>query len=322
MAIESLDFEAPLIEIQKEIETLTGYPDDAGKAPEIARLREKLTQMRRDVYSTLTPLQKVMVARHPQRPYLLDFIHLLFEDIIEIHGDRRFADDPAMVTGMAWFHGRPVMIVGHQKGRDAKERIYRNFGMAKPEGYRKALRVMKIAEKFRRPILCFVDTMGAHPGMDAEDRGQSEAIAYNLREMARLDTPIIITVTGEGGSGGALAIAIGDEILMMENAIYSVISPEGCAAILYKDAGRADEAAAALKLTAGDLLKLGLVDHIIPEPPGGAHSDHKEAAEFLGEALSKSLARVEAMTAEERLEARYQKFRRMGDVALETVAGG
>jgi acetyl-CoA carboxylase carboxyl transferase subunit alpha len=278
--------------------------------------------MRREVYSKLTPLQKVMVARHQQRPYLLDFIHLLFEDIIEIHGDRRFADDPAMVTGMAWFHGRPVMIVGHQKGRDAKERIYRNFGMAKPEGYRKALRVMKIAEKFRRPILCFVDTMGAHPGMDAEDRGQSEAIAYNLREMARLDTPIIITVTGEGGSGGALAIAIGDEILMMENAIYSVISPEGCAAILYKDAGRADEAAAALKLTAGDLLKLGLVDHIIPEPPGGAHSDHKEAAEFLGEALSKSLARVEAMTAEERLEARYQKFRRMGDVALETVAGG
>jgi acetyl-CoA carboxylase carboxyl transferase subunit alpha len=194
--------------------------------------------------------------------------------------------------------------------------------MAKPEGYRKALRVMKIAAKFHRPIFCFVDTMGAHPGMDAEDRGQSEAIAYNLREIARLDTPIIVAVTGEGGSGGALGIAIGDDILMMENAIYSVISPEGCAAILYKDAGRADEAAAALKLTAGDLLKLGLVDKIIPEPPGGAHSDHKEAAKLLGEALSKSLARVEAMTAEERLEARYQKFRRMGDVALETVAGG
>jgi acetyl-CoA carboxylase carboxyl transferase subunit alpha len=322
MAIESLDFEAPLVEIQKEIEALTGYPDEAGKADEIARLRAKLTKLRRDVYSKLSPFQKVMVARHPQRPYLLDFVKLLFDDFMEIHGDRRFADDPAMITGMAWFRGRPVMVVGHQKGRDAKERIYRNFGMAKPEGYRKALRVMKIAAKFRRPILCFVDTMGAHPGMDAEDRGQAEAIAFNLREIARLDIPIIVTVTGEGGSGGALAIAIGDEILMMENAIYSVISPEGCAAILYKDAGRAEEAAAALKLTAGDLLKLGLVDHIVPEPPGGAHSDHKEAAELLGEALCNSLARVEKMTSEERLEARYRKFRRMGDVGLETVAGG
>jgi acetyl-CoA carboxylase carboxyl transferase subunit alpha len=319
---ESLDFEAPLVALQKEIEALTGYPDDAEKASEIVRLKEKLTEKRQEVYASLTPMQKVLVARHPQRPYFLDYVNLLFEDFMEIHGDRRYSDDPAIVTGMGWFRGRPIMVLGHQKGRDTKLKIYRNFGMPKPEGYRKALRTMHIAAKFRRPIFAFVDTPGAYPGMDAEDRGQAEAIAYNIREIARIDTPIIVTVTGEGGSGGALAIAIGDEILMMENAIYSVISPEGCAAILYKDAGRAEEAAAALKLTAGDLLKLGLVDHVIPEPPGGAHSDHEEAASLLGDHLERALSRVEEMSPEDRREARYQKFRKMGSIALETVASG
>jgi acetyl-CoA carboxylase carboxyl transferase subunit alpha len=319
---ESLDFEAPLVALQKEIEALTGYPDDAEKASEIARLKEKLTEKRQEVYASLTPMQKVLVARHPQRPYFLDYVSLLFEDFMEIHGDRRYSDDPAIVAGMGWFRGRPVMVLGHQKGRDTKLKIYRNFGMPKPEGYRKALRTMQIAAKFRRPIFAFVDTPGAYPGMDAEDRGQAEAIAYNIREIARIDTPIIVTVTGEGGSGGALAIAIGDEILMMENAIYSVISPEGCAAILYKDAGRAEEAAAALKLTAGDLLKLGLVDHVIPEPPGGAHSDHEEAATLLGDHLDRALSRVEEMSPEDRREARYQKFRKIGSIALETVTSG
>ena len=319
---DSLDFEAPLVALQKEIEALTGYPDDENKAAEITRLQEKLTQKRQEIYAGLTPMQKVLVARHPLRPYFLDYVDLLFDDFMEIHGDRRYADDPAIVTGMGWFRGKPVMIVGHQKGRDTKLKIYRNFGMPKPEGYRKALRVMQMAAKFRRPIFAFVDTPGAYPGMEAEDRGQAEAIAYNIREIARIDTPIIVTVTGEGGSGGALAIAIGDEILMMENAIYSVISPEGCAAILYKDAGRADEAAAALKLTAPDLLKLGLVDHVIPEPPGGAHTNHEKAAELLSDDLDRALTRVEQLSPEERREARYQKFRKMGSIALETVASG
>jgi acetyl-CoA carboxylase carboxyl transferase subunit alpha len=319
---ESLDFEAPLIEIQNKIETLKADPSRSGKDLEIKRLQKKLDKMRGEIFRNLSPWQKVQLARHPQRPYLLDFIKLLFDDFLEIHGDRRFSDDPAIVAGMAWFRGQPVMVVGHQKGRDAKERIYRNFGMARPEGYRKALRVMRLAEKFHRPIFCFVDTMGAYPGMDAEDRGQSEAIAYNIREIAQLDTPILVTVTGEGGSGGALAIAIGDEILMMENAIYSVISPEGCASILWRDAGQAESAATALKITAGDLLKMGLVDQVVPEPPGGAHSDHKATVQILADSLSHSLERIEKMTSEERLEARYQKFRRMGEIGLESVAGG
>jgi len=320
MVAERLDFEAPLLALRKEIEVLTASGEDAGKEREIERLEEQLRKTSLEIYSQLNPWQKVQVARHPQRPYLQDFIRLLFSDFIEIHGDRRFADDPAIVTGMAWYHDRPVMVVGHQKGRDAKQRIFRNFGMPKPEGYRKALRLMQLAAKFRRPILSFIDTPGAYPGMDAEDRGQAEAIAYNIREIAKLDVPIVVTVTGEGGSGGALAVAIGDEILIMEHAIYSVISPEGCAAILWKDAGMAYMAAEELKLTAGNLLKLGLVDKIIPEPPGGAHSDHKRAAQILDEHISQSLARAEEMTPEERLEARYQKFRKMGDIGLEPEA--
>lgn len=321
MAGDQLGFEAPLIALQKEIEALTGYPDDAKKEAEVARLRQKLEQLQHEIYSKLTPWQKVQVARHPQRPYFRDYVDLLFRDFVEIHGDRRFADDPAIVAGMAWYHERPVFVLGHQKGRDTNQKIYRNFGMPKPEGYRKALRVMRMAEKFQRPVFAFVDTPGAYPGLDAEERGQAEAIAFNIREIARLDTPIIVAVTGEGGSGGALAIAIGDEILMLEHSIYSVISPEGCAAILWKDAGRAETAAQGLKLTAQDLISFGLVDEIIPEPPGGAHSDHARTAKILDGYLVRSLARVEKMTSPERSEARYRKFRQMGAVSLEQETG-
>jgi len=316
MPVEVLDFEGPLAELQKQIESLTGYPEEAGKDREIGRLREKLDRARQEIFSKLTPWQKVQVARHPHRPYTLDLVHLLFRDFIEIHGDRRYADDPAVVTGLAWFQDRQVMVVGHQKGRDTKQKIYRNFGMPKPEGYRKALRAMRVAEKFGRPVVSFIDTPGAYPGIDAEERGQAEAIAYNIREMARLKVPVVITVSGEGGSGGALAIGVGDEVLMLEHAVYSVISPEGCAAILWKDAKRAEQAAASLKLTASDLLELGLVDQVVPEPPGGAHTDYPRAAEMLAPYLSASLARAESVSTEERRAARYQKFRRMGEVGL------
>ncbi|HEX9726056.1 MAG TPA: acetyl-CoA carboxylase carboxyltransferase subunit alpha [Vicinamibacteria bacterium] len=317
MAGDQLGFEAPLVALQKEIEVLTGYPEDARKEQEVARLQEKLDQKRREIYSQLTAWQKVQVARHPQRPYFSDYVALLFRDFIEIHGDRRFADDPAIVAGMAWYHERPVFVLGHQKGRDTNQKIYRNFGMPKPEGYRKALRVMQLAEKFSRPIFAFVDTPGAYPGLDAEERGQAEAIAHNIREIARIDTPIVVTITGEGGSGGALAIAVGDEILMLEHSIYSVISPEGCAAILWKDASQAETAAQGLKLTAQDLISYGLIDEIVPEPPGGAHSDPTRTAEMLDDYLSRSLARVDKMPPEERREARYRKFRQMGAVSLE-----
>ena len=321
MGSDTLDFEAPLVALEKEIEALTGYPADAEKEREIARLRERRDAMRRDIYSRLTAWQTVQVARHPQRPYTLDFVSLLFTDFIEIHGDRRFGEDPAIVCGMAWFHERPVVVVGHQKGRDTKKKIHRNFGMPRPEGYRKALRAMQLANKFGRPIFCFIDTPGAYPGIDAEERGQAEAIAVNIREMARLDVPIIVTVTGEGGSGGALAIAVGDEILIMEHTIYSVISPEGCAAILWKDATRAEEAAEGLNLTSQHLLKLGLVDRIVPEPVGGAHTAHAEAAQILNKYLVEALARLDELTPSERLEARYQKFRRMGDLGIDIAIG-
>ena len=321
MGMDILDFEAPLSALQKEIESLTGYPADAGKEREIARLSTKLDEMRREIYSKLTPWQTVQLARHSRRPYVLDFIEHLFTDFVEIQGDRRFGEDPAIITGMAWFHDKPVAVIGHQKGRDTKQKIRRNFGMPRPEGYRKALRVMKMADKFERPIFCFVDTPGAYPGIDAEERGQAEAIAVNIREMARIRVPIIVAVTGEGGSGGALAVAVGDEILIMEHSIYSVISPEGCAAILWKDAGRAEEAADGLKLTATDLLELGLVDRIVPEPVGGAHTAHRRAAQILNKYLVEALERVERLSPEERVEARYQKFRRMGEVGLEVRNG-
>jgi acetyl-CoA carboxylase carboxyl transferase subunit alpha len=259
-----------------------------------------------------TAFERVQLARHPDRPYTLDFIERLFEDFVELHGDRRFAEDPAIVCGLARFHGLPVGVVGHQKGRDTKQRSYRNFGMPKPEGYRKALRVMKLAEKFRRPIFTLIDTPGAYPGIDAEERGQAEAIAYNLREMAKLKVPVIVTVIGEGGSGGALAIGVGDQVLMLENAIYSVISPEGCAAILWKDSSLAERAAEGLKLTAQDLFNAKLVDQIISEPAGGAHTDYDQAARYLDSALSERLAEAVSCSQEERLAKRYAKLRQFG----------
>lgn len=259
-----------------------------------------------------TAFDRVQLARHQERPYTLDFIERLFEDFTEIHGDRRFADDQAIVCGFAKYHGLPTLVVGHQKGRDTKQRQFRNFGMPKPEGYRKAIRAMKLADKFDRPIFCFIDTPGAYPGIDAEERGQAEAIAYNLREMAKLSVPVLVTVIGEGGSGGALAIGVGDQVLMLENAIYSVISPEGCAAILWKDSGQAARAAEGLKLTASDLKAEGIVDEVIDEPKGGAQNSHDEAARLLDAALARNLAESSTHSVEDRLTRRYQKLRKLG----------
>lgn len=259
-----------------------------------------------------TAFDRVLLARHSDRPYTLDLIERLFEDFVELHGDKRFAEDPAIVCGLARFHGLPVVVIGHQKGRDTKQRSYRNFGMPKPEGYRKALRVMKLGEKFGRPIFTFIDTPGAYPGIDAEERGQAEAIAYNLREMAKIKVPIIVTVIGEGGSGGALAIGIGDQVLMLENSIYSVISPEGCAAILWKDSTKADRAAEGLRLTAQHLHAEGIVDKIIPEPEGGAHNDYDQTARYLDSALSERLAEAVSCSQEDRLSRRYSKLRHFG----------
>lgn len=261
---------------------------------------------------TRTAFERVQLARHANRPYTLDLIERLFEDFVELHGDKRFAEDPAVVAGYARFHGLPVVVVGHQKGRDTKQRSYRNFGMPKPEGYRKALRVMKLGEKFGRPIFTFIDTPGAYPGIDAEERGQAEAIAFNLREMTKIKVPIIVTVIGEGGSGGALAIGVGDQVLMLENSIYSVISPEGCAAILWKDSSKADLAAEGLRLTAQHLFDEGIIDKIIPEPPGGAHNDYDQTARFLDSALSERLAEAVSCSQEDRLSLRYAKLRRFG----------
>jgi acetyl-CoA carboxylase carboxyl transferase subunit alpha len=259
-----------------------------------------------------TAFERVLLARHADRPYTLDLIERLFEDFVELHGDKRFAEDPAIVCGLARFHGLPIVVVGHQKGRDTKQRSYRNFGMPKPEGYRKALRVMKLGEKFGRPIFTFIDTPGAYPGIDAEERGQAEAIAYNLREMAKIKVPIIVTVIGEGGSGGALAIGVGDQVLMLENATYSVITPEGCAAILWKDSTQADRAAEGLRLTAQHLYKEGIVDKIIPEPEGGAHNDYDQTARYLDSALSERLAEAVSCSQEDRLSRRYSKLRHFG----------
>jgi acetyl-CoA carboxylase carboxyl transferase subunit alpha len=260
----------------------------------------------------LEPIQRVQLARHEKRPYALDFIERIFTDFRELHGDRKYMDDGAIIAGMAKFNSRSVVVVAHQKGRNVKERQERNFGMPKPDGYRKALRIMKLAEKFNRPIFTFIDTSGAYPGIDAEERGQAEAIALNLREMAKLKVPVIVTITGEGGSGGALAVGIGDKVNILENAVYSVITPEGCAAILWKDAAQAGRAAAAMKMTAPNLLDVGIVDEIIPEPVAGAHTDWDTAAKLLSESLRKSLAEVESLGDLERNTRRYQKFRRIG----------
>jgi len=285
---------------------------NGGTHQELERLRHEVADLRRDFYNNLGPWQRTQLSRHPQRPNLLDYVRMLFTDFSELHGDRAFADDQAMICGMARFQGRPVMIVGQQKGRDTRERLARNFGQAKPEGYRKALRVMELAAKFNRPVFCFIDTTGAYAGVDAEERGQAEAIARNLRELARLAVPVIVTITGEGGSGGALAIAIGDRILMLENSIYSVISPEGCASIMWRDTTKAETAAEALKITAQDLLRMKIIDEVVAEPEGGAHLDPLAVARSLGGALARSLDQVAVLPVAMMLEQRYQKYRVMG----------
>jgi acetyl-CoA carboxylase carboxyl transferase subunit alpha len=293
----------------EEMRHLAGSPD--GDA-ELERIRQQVAELRREFYEHLGPWQRAQIARHPQRPYTLDFIGLLFTDFVELHGDRGYGDDKAIIAGFGKFHGRPVAVIGHQKGRDTKQRLVRNFGQPKPEGYRKALRVMKLAAKYGRPIFTFIDTQGAYPGLDAEERGQAEAIALNLREMARLPVPIIVTVTGEGGSGGALAIAVGDRVNILENSIYSVISPEGCAAIMWRDSSKAETAAIALKITATDLKELGIVDEIVPEPEAGAHTDYEGAAHLLDIVLDRQLVMLTNEPVRDLLEARYKKFRNMG----------
>ncbi|MGC1107869.1 MAG: acetyl-CoA carboxylase carboxyltransferase subunit alpha [Candidatus Acidiferrales bacterium] len=302
-----------LDELEHDVDDLVRLaPGNEKAAQELARLRKEVSELKREFYSHMGAWQKLQIARHAQRPYTLDLIPRLFEGFSEIRGDRAFADDPAIVCGMAKFHGRAVMVIGHQKGHDTKQRVARNFGQAKPEGYRKALRAMRLAAKFGRPILVFIDTPGAYPGVDAEERGQAEAIARNLREMVRLPVPILVTITGEGGSGGALAVAVGDRILMLEHAVYSVISPEGCASITWRDGSKAELAAEALKITPKDLLELELIDEIIPEPEGGAHTDHDAAAKMLDEALTRVLDEVSKLSPQELIDQRYQKFRRMG----------
>ena len=308
-----LEFEEPIGVLLKEIEALSLMPRTADRERSIETLRRRADEIRAEIYANLTPWQRVLVARHPNRPNTLDYVERLFTGWDELHGDRRFADDHAIVCGFADYRGQPVAIVGHQKGGDTKQKIYRNFGYARPEGYRKALRVMLLAQKFGRPIVVFIDTPAAYPGVESEERGVAEAIAFNLREMVMLEVPIVVLVCGEGGSGGALGIAIGDRVLMQEFSVYSVIPPEGCAAILWRDANRKVEAAEALKITAPDMLALGLIDAIVPEPTGGAHNNPDAATALVDQALSSALADVAALSVDARLSARYEKFRRMGD---------
>jgi len=316
MSADPTQFEEPILRIRRRIDELSAMEAEpvveSQIQNEIDELRQKLTKVSAEIYSNLTPWQKTLVARHPLRPYTLDFIGMLIEDWGEIAGDRKFADDPAIVAGFGRFRGMNVCVVGHQKGRNTKEKIFRNFGQPRPEGFRKALRVMKLAEKFKLPILSFIDTQGAYPGLGAEERGQAEAIAVNLREMAALTSPVIVTVIGEGGSGGALALGVGDRVLMLEHAVYSVISPEGCAAILWKSSAAAPDAAAAMKITAADLKKFGIIDEIVPEPSGGAHSDPAAAAEMLAPVLERSLRDVLKLKPAQLAEERYKKFRKMG----------
>jgi len=307
-----LDFERPIIELEEEIEELKRARDPRYSG-RIKALQKRLRRLYRETFSNLTAWQRTQLARHLDRPYTLDYISHIMSDFIELHGDRLFRDDPAVVVGLAVFRGVKVVVIGQQKGRNVKERVFRNFGMAHPEGYRKALRAMKLAEKFRKPVISFVDTPAAYPGIGAEERGQAEAIARNIYEMSQLRTPIIVVVTGEGGSGGALGIGVGDRVLMQENAIYSVIPPEGCAAILFRDSKRAPEAAEALRITAPDLKRLGIIDEVIKEPLGGAHRDPALAASMLAERLKANLDEVMSVSIDELLEARYQKFRAMGE---------
>lgn len=319
MPPETLEFEEPIAALLREIEALSLRPHTEARTREVEALERRLLSVRAELYSALTPWQRVLVARHPSRPGLEEMIQRLFPGFVEIHGDRRFADDHAIMTGFAEYRGAPVLLVGHVKGRDTKEKIHRNFGYARPEGYRKAMRAFRLAEKFGRPTIVFVDTPAAYPGIESEERGVAEAIATNLRDMMLIETPIIVIVSGEGGSGGALGIAIGDRVLMLEFAIYSVIPPEGCASIVWRDASKKAEAADALKLTAPDLLGFGVIDEIIPEPIGGAHTDHAAAATAIDEVLSRELAAVTALDPQTRLEQRYRKFRNMGRLGVEFV---
>jgi acetyl-CoA carboxylase carboxyl transferase subunit alpha len=319
MPTELLEFEEPVAVLLKEIEALSMLPRTPERERSIESLRRRADEIRVEIYANLTPWQRVLVARHPNRPNTLDYVERLFPNFEELHGDRRFADDHAIVAGLAEYNGAPVSIIGHQKGRDTKQKIFRNFGYARPEGYRKALRMMELSEKFARPIVVFIDTPAAYPGIESEERGVAEAIAVNLREMMMIEVPIIVIVCGEGGSGGALGIAIGDRVLMQEYSVYSVIPPEGCAAILWRDANKKIEAATALKITAPDMVQLKLVDGIIPEPAGGAHNDYEAATALVGQALSAALAEVGALSVQQRLDTRYEKFRRMGDVGLKAA---
>jgi acetyl-CoA carboxylase carboxyl transferase subunit alpha len=297
--------------LEKDVEELRRLASTNDGEAELERLKVQVIELRREFYAHMGPWQRAQIARHPQRPYTMDWINLLITEFVELHGDRGYGDDKALIAGMGKFRGRAVAVIGHQKGRDTKQRVIRNFGQPKPEGYRKALRVMKLAAKYNRPVLTFIDTPGAYPGIDAEQRGQGEAIARNLLEMARLPVPIIVTVTGEGGSGGALAIAIGDRVNILENGFYSVISPEGCASIIWRDSTKAETAAIAMKIMANDLKELGIIDEIIPEPDGGAHADYEGAAKLFGEVLERQLLALSNQSAKELVDSRYQKFRHM-----------
>ncbi|MBU4346622.1 MAG: acetyl-CoA carboxylase carboxyltransferase subunit alpha [Candidatus Omnitrophica bacterium] len=312
--MNGLDFEKPIIELERKIEELKSFTSakKIDLSSEVIRLEEKLKQLRKDTYGNLTAWQRVQIARHPLRPYTLDYINMIMSDFIELHGDRSFADDKAIVAGFAKLDNQKIMLIGHQKGRDTKENLRRNFGCAHPEGYRKALRMMQLAEKFNLPIVIFIDTPGAYPGVGAEERGQAQAIALNLKEMIKIAVPIIAIVIGEGGSGGALGIGIADKICVLENAYYSVISPEGCAAILWKDSTKAPEAAEVLKLNAQDLLKMAIIDDVIPEPLGGAHRDPEKIGETLKENIKNNLKELKAIKKDDLLDLRYAKFRKIG----------
>jgi acetyl-CoA carboxylase carboxyl transferase subunit alpha len=314
MPTYTLEFERPILVLEAKIQELkqVAQMEQGDFSIEVARLERKIARLQEEVFANLTPWQRTQIARHPNRPYAMDYVRLMLTDFIELHGDRAFGDDRAIVGGLARLDGMPLVVIGHQKGRDTKEKLARNFAMANPEGYRKALRLMKLAEKFGKPVLTLVDTPGAYPGVGAEERGQAEAIARNLREMSELRVPVVVAIIGEGGSGGALAIAVGDTVLMLEYAIYSVISPEGCASILWRDPAKAPEAAAAMGITAQTLKRLGLIDEIVSEPVGGAHRNHQEMAFALKGFVLKAFERLRQVPIEELLEQRYQKFRRMG----------
>jgi acetyl-CoA carboxylase carboxyl transferase subunit alpha len=319
----ALDFERPVVELERKIEELVRVSGDAPELrPQIQLLEARARELQQEIFAELTAWQKVQLSRHPERPYTLDYVDRLIEGFIELHGDRRFADDPAIVGGFGTFEGTPVLVLGHQKGRSTKDKVRRNFGQPKPEGYRKALRLMELAGRMGRPIICLIDTQGAYPGIDAEERGQAEAIAKNLEVMAGLPVPIVCAVIGEGGSGGALALGVANRILMLEYATYSVISPEGCASILWRDDSKKPEAAEAMKMTAVDLLRLGVIDEIVAEAPGGAHRDHALSSGNLGDALRRHLAELILQPAEKLREERYQKFRGIGAFVASGEGGG